>query len=120
MPNSIDTMISEWQRKTQLDEKLGSERQSAESSCNRGGFEVPAKHGCDEVGSGEGVHSAGGDGARDSVQSTGVPGDLGTVDAQVRRDGALETLLGEYFGGICCCGCCRGWSFFKGCMLAEM
>lgn len=55
MPNTIDTMISERHRKTQLDEKLGSERQSAKRSCDRGGFEVPAKDGRDEVGSGEGV-----------------------------------------------------------------
>jgi hypothetical protein len=46
------------------------------------------------------------------VQSTGVPGDLRTVDAQVRRDGTLETLLSEDFGGICCGGCCRCWSLF--------
>lgn len=68
---------------------------------------MPAEYGCDEVGGGEGVESARGDGACDAVESAGVPGDLGTVDAQVRRDGASETLLGEDFGGICCC-CCRG------------
>lgn len=77
---------------------------------------MPAEYGCDEVGSRESVEGSRDGGSRDSVQSAGVPGDLGTVDAQVRRDGALEALLGEDFGGICCC-CCRGWSC---CMLVEL
>lgn len=106
MSHAIDAVVGERHGKTQLDEELGGEGQSAKCSCNRGGFEVPAENGRDEISSGKGVESAGGDGTRNSVQTTGVPGDLRAVDAQVRRDRAPETLLSENFVGICCCGCC--------------
>lgn len=76
---------------------------------------MPAHGRCHEVCETEDVQAARENRACDSVHDTGDPCYLGFVDAEVRGDRAVPTLVGEelvcFFGGDCrCCGvgtgCC--------------
>lgn len=50
--------------------------------------------GCEKV---EGARQSN---AGDTVSTRSNPGDLGTVDGQVRGNGAVQALLGEDLGGV--------------------
>lgn len=110
MPNAVQAVESNGHSQAEFDEDLGQQWQSAKRSRNRCGFQVPADDGGNKVGGGEHVESARGDRAGDTVQGTGVPGNLGAVDGQVRSDGAVQALLRENLGRVG--GVCgrRSWS----------
>lgn len=113
MPNAVQAVESDGHGKAKLDEHLGQQRQSAERSRNRSRLKMPADDRGDQVGSGKNVESARGDRARDTVQTTGVPGDLRAVDGQVRRNRAIQALLSKDLGRVGGVGSGRRWSNIK-------
>lgn len=104
MPNAIQTVEGNGHGQTELDQHFGEQRQRTKRRRNRGRLQMPADNGRDQVRRGVDVERARGDRARDSVQSTRVPGDLGTVDGQVRSDRSVQALLGEDLGRVGCVG----------------
>lgn len=110
MTDAIHAVKSEGEREGTLEEDLGGDGESGESGGQGGRLEVPAEQGGSEVSSGEEIHTTGEGETGDTVESGGVPGDLGTVDGQVGRDGAVETLLRKDLGGIFRVGGGRGLS----------
>lgn len=119
MPQPIQRMKGKRQRKEKLRGKLQGKRPSRERCSHRRALQVPAGVRGDEVRGAEEVEGAAEDAAGDAVHDRRDPRYLPLVDAQVRRDGAVEALLGEDFGvlaafgdgGCCCCsvgGCVGG------------
>lgn len=95
MPDSIERVESEGERKQSLGRELESHRPGGESGGEGGALEVPAECGRGEVGQTEEVESTGQGDSGDSVERGEVPGYLGLVDSQVGGDGAVEALFGE-------------------------
>ena len=61
---------------------------------------MPSQQRSNQVRGGEDVETAREDAARDAVQRGRVPGYLGFVDGQVRRDGPVQALGGEDGVGV--------------------
>ena len=99
MPNTIERVEEHWEREEALERNLRSHGPGSDRRDHARGLEVPARVRRGEVCEAEKVERARQSDARDSVQGRGVPGDLGAVDGKMGRDGAVETLLGEDFGG---------------------
>jgi hypothetical protein len=56
---------------------------------------VPAEGGRNQVERAVGVEATAEDAAGDTVQRRQIPGNLRAVDGEMRRDGAVQTLLSE-------------------------
>lgn len=100
MANSVQSVEGEGKRYGRLQKDLGDERESSKCSGQRGRLEMPAQSGSSEVGNREEIQRTRQDETGVTVQSTENPGDLRTVDGEVRRNGAVKTLLGEKLGWI--------------------
>ena len=99
MPNAIERVKAERQRDPELDHKFRHGSQAAEHFRQVRALEVPAQQGGDEVCGAEDVEAPREDGARDPVQSGGVPCYLRPVDGEVGGYRALPALGGEDFVG---------------------
>ena len=100
MPDAVQAVESERQSQRNLGQDLGDNRPGRERSSNYGRFNVPSQHWGDQVQSAVEVEDAADRAARDAVQGGEVPGDLGTVDGEMRRDGAVEALV-RYLITLC-------------------
>ena len=92
---AVEAVVGEREGGDKLGQDLKSSGPGSESSSKAARLEVPTKGRSDQVGETEGVESAVKSDAGDTVESGAVPGDLRLVDAQVRRDGAVQALLGQ-------------------------
>lgn len=113
MPNAVEAVESNGHSQAEFDQDLGQQWQRTKGSRNRRRFQMPADDGGNQVSGGIDIESARGDRASDTVQSTGVPGDLGAVDGQVRSDRAVQTLLRKNLGRVGCVGGGRSWSISR-------
>jgi hypothetical protein len=104
MPNAVQAVERNGHGQAEFDKDLGQQWQSTKRSRDRCGFKVPADDGGNQVSGCVDVESARGDRAGNTVQGTGVPGDLGAVDGQVRSDGPVQTLLRKDLGRVDCVG----------------
>lgn len=96
MLDAVDEVESERESQSELDGTLDDERQGSEAGCQGGALNVEAEERRGEVGSEVDVGGTGERAAGDTSPSGGTePGLFHLVDAQVRRDGAVETLLDE-------------------------
>lgn len=95
MPQPIERVVSERQSNSDLGQDLQSQRPGGEAGGHDGALEVPADARGDEVEGSEGVEGAREGHARHAVERGTVPGYLRLVDAEVRRDGAVQALLRE-------------------------
>lgn len=100
MPQSIQAVEEEGERKVGLETNRGKGGPSSDSRDHGLRLEVPSERGRGKVCEAEEVEGPGEHDAADTVQGAAIPGDLRAVDGQVRGDGALETLLGEDLGGV--------------------
>lgn len=96
MLDAVDEVEGEGESQGELDGTLDDERQGSEAGCQGGALDVEAEKRRGEVGSevdvgGAGERTAGDTGPSGSTE----PGLFHLVDTQVRRDGAVETLLDE-------------------------
>lgn len=110
MPYSVERMEEHGERKEALERNLCSGRPRRNSRNHARSLKVPSRVRCSEVCDAEEVEGARKRDAGDSVQRRGVPGDLGPVDGEVGRDGALEALLAQNLGGFLLgssFGCCK-------------
>lgn len=104
MLDAVDEVEGERESQGELDGALDDERQSSEAGSQGSALDVEAQERRGEVGGEVDVGGAGERAAGDTSPSGGAePGLFHLVDAQVRRDGAIETLLDEdllaLFGG---------------------
>lgn len=95
MPDTIERVVRERERKRELGKNLERSRPSGKRSGQAGALEVPADERRGQVRGAEDVEGAAQHAARDAVQRAAVPCDLWLVDAQVRRHGPVQALLGE-------------------------
>lgn len=100
MTHAVQAVVDERKGSGTLDENLGSNGKSAKSGSDGGRFKVPTEQRRGEVCGCEKVQGARKSNAGDTVSARANPGDLGTVDGEVRGNGAIQALLGEDFGGI--------------------
>lgn len=98
--HAVQAVVGEGKGQGGLDGDLGGQGESTHGSNHGGGLEVPAEGGRGEVCGGPKVESAGEGETGDTVQGTADPADLGTVDGQVRSDGAVQALLGQDLGRV--------------------
>ena len=111
MSHAVERMIGEGKSKGELERDLGSKRESAKRSGKRRGLEVPSEKRRHEICQREGVETAGERDTGDTVKRGPNPCDLGLVDAEMGRDGAVETLLRKDHVGILAFICGGGrWS----------
>lgn len=104
MLDAVDEVEGERESQGKLDGALDDERQGSEAGSQGSALDVEAEKRRGEVGGEVDVRGAGERAAGDTSPSGGAePGLLHLVDAQVRRDWAIETLLDEdllaLFGG---------------------
>lgn len=92
---SVEAVVGEREASNELGEDLEGSGPGGESGSDRGALDVPAKGGGNQVGETKDVEGSGEGDAGDTVESGAVPGDLRTVDAQVRSNGAVQALLGQ-------------------------
>jgi hypothetical protein len=95
MPQAVERVVGERQGDGNLGEDLERQGPGGEAGGHDGALEVPADGGRDQVQSAESVEGAREGDAGHAVQRGAVPGDLRLVDAEVRRDGAVQALLCE-------------------------
>ena len=95
MPQTVERVVSERHRNSELRQSLKSQGPGREAGSEHRALEVPADGGRDEVQDAEGVEAAGEGDAGDAVERRAVPGDLRLVDAEVGGDGAVQALLCE-------------------------
>lgn len=98
--HTVHAVVGERQGHGSLQGNLGDNRESGESGGGGGRAQIPTEHGRGEVGRGIEVETSGQRNTGDTVDTTADPCDLGTVDAKVGRDRAVETLLGEELGRV--------------------
>lgn len=107
MPHTVERVEEHGERKEALQCHLGSHGPRRDGRNHGRSLEVPSGVGRGKVREAEEVERAGQSDARDAVQRRGVPGDLGAVDGEMRRDGAVEALLAQDLlagflrGGFC-------------------
>jgi hypothetical protein len=104
MLDAVDEVEGEGEGQGELDSALDDKRQSSEARSQSSALDVEAEKRRGEVGGEVDVGGAGQSAAGDTSPGRGAePGLFHLVDAQVRRDGSLETLLDEdllaLFGG---------------------
>lgn len=96
MLDAVDEVKGERESQGELDGALDDKGQSSEAGSQGSALDVEAEKRRGEVGGEVDVRSAGERAAGDTGPSGGAePGLFHLVDAQVRRDGAFETLLDE-------------------------
>jgi len=93
--HAVHAVVGEGKGQSGLEEDLGGQRESAHGSNHGGGLQVPSESRRGEVCGGPQIESAGEGDTGDTVQGTTNPADLGTVDAQVGRNGTVQALLGQ-------------------------
>lgn len=103
MPAAVDEVVGEGEAQQELDSVVHHGGHVGEGLGQRGALDVPAEQGSDEVRCEVDVRGAG-EGAAGDTGPGGVaePGLVELIDAQMGRDRAVETLLGEdvvAFGG---------------------
>ena len=107
MPHTVVRVEEHGERKEALKRQLRGSRPRGDCRNHGSRLEVPSGVRGDEVRKPEEVERAGQSNARNTVQGRGVPGDLGTVDGEMGRDGAVEALLAQNLlagflrGGFC-------------------
>lgn len=92
---AVQAVVGEGEGHDGLEHDLGGDRESTKSGNQRGRLQVPAKEGRGKVGSREEVERAGESDTANTVQGGQDPANLRTVDTQVRRDWAVQALLGQ-------------------------
>lgn len=97
---AVEGVVGEGEGHGSLEENLSSDRESTHGGNHGGRLEVPAESGRGEVCGGPQVERAGEGDTADTVQGGADPADLGAVDGQVRRDGAVQALLDQDLGGV--------------------
>lgn len=95
MPHAVETVKGEGQGRGKLQSELGRQGPGAEGGRKTGALEMPAKERRDEIGGEEDIEASGENGAGDAIERTEVPCDLWSVDGEMGRYGAVETLSGE-------------------------
>ena len=95
MPQAVERMVGERQGNGDLGEDLERQRPRGEAGGHDGALEVPADGRRNEVQGAESVEGAREGDTGHAVERRAVPGDLRLVDAEVRRDGAVQALLCE-------------------------
>ena len=95
MSDAVEAMEVELEGDEEFCRKLERYGPRGEAGGQDGALDVPSEVGCGEVQSAVDVKAAAQDGAGDAVVDGQVPGDLWAVDAEMRRDGAVQTLLDE-------------------------
>lgn len=98
--DAIEAVESHRQRGRELNQELRRDGQRTKRSRNGRGAQLPAEQRRRKIPHGKEVQRTGTDEARDSVEHTRVPSDLGTVDGQMRRNGPSQALLSEELAGI--------------------
>lgn len=114
VPHAVHAVVGERQSHDRLQKNLGGNGERTEGGGNRGRLQVPAEQGRSEVCSRPQVQGAGEGDARDAVQRTADPSDLGLVDGQVRGDGTVQALLGQDLGRVFGIGGRGGLSVSRG------
>ena len=97
---AVQGVVGERKGQDGLESDLSSDRESSHGGNHGGRLKVPAKSGREEISSSPQVERTGQDDAGDTVQGGSDPTDLGLVDSQMGRDGAVQTLLGENLGWV--------------------
>lgn len=100
MAKAVHAVVGEREGQSSLESNLGGNRKSTHGGNHRGGLKVPANGGREQVCGSPQVKRAGHDNAGDTVQGGADPTDLGLIDSQMGRDGAVETLLGQKGGWV--------------------
>ena len=95
MPNTIERMERKRPRKCKFERHLHQHRPRRKRRRQARRVQRQTQHGGHEVQGAEDVEGAGDYGAGYAVQGREDPGDLWPVDAEVRGDGAVESLLCE-------------------------
>jgi hypothetical protein len=98
--NAVPAVEGEGHGNDELGSYLEQHRPGTKGGGHRGALEVPAEERSGEVGGAEDVHAAGERGARDTVQTREVPGDLWAVDGEMGRGGTVLALGNEDLIGI--------------------
>ena len=88
-------MKGEGERHNRLRQEFQRHRPRRKARGDDGALEVQADVGCDEVGGTEKVEGSAHCYAGQAVEHREIPCDLGLVDAEVGRDGAVLALFGE-------------------------
>lgn len=95
MPQSVDAVEEEGHRNGKFGSGLGPHRPGGDRGDKRLALEVPPERGRRDVCDSKDVKTSAEDDGRETVETGGVPGDLGLVDGKVRGDRTLEALLGK-------------------------
>ena len=93
MPQAVHTVEEEWHSDGKLGRSLSPQRPCRNCRHYRSALEVPAESRCCEVCESKKVEATAENDSRETVQTGGVPGDLGSVDGKMRGDGTVEALL---------------------------
>ena len=115
MSQPVEAVVGERQRRNQLDADLGDEGPLCETGRHRGAGELQTEERCREIADAEEVHAPGQHDGSHAVEPGPDPGDLGLVDAQMRRHGAVETLVREDLRRIRLGDVRSGWSGLGSC-----
>lgn len=97
---AVEGVVGEGEGHGGLEEDLGGDGESTHSGNHGGRLKVPAESGRGEVCGGPEVERAGESDTANTVQGGADPADLGAVDGQVGRDGAVQALLDQDLGGV--------------------
>lgn len=95
MPEPVEAVESKREADDQLRQELGRHGPGRERGRQGRALQVPSQNRCHQVCGSEDVEPAAQHAPGDAVEGGSVPGDLRTVDAEVRGDGAVQTLLCE-------------------------
>lgn len=101
MSHTVQAVESEWQRHNSFGSHLQEHWPRSEAGRDDCRLQVPSEVGSHEVEATESVKGTAEGAAGDAVEGGEVPCDLGFVDAEMRGDGAVQTLLSE--------GCAAGF-----------
>lgn len=97
---AVHAVESERESQGALDKNLGGDGKSSESGDQGGRFQVPPKQRSGKVGGREKVQASRQSNTGDTVETTGVPGNLRAIDGKVRGDGASQSLLLKDLGRV--------------------
>ena len=100
MSHSIVAVQSERKRCNRLKKKLDSNWKTTKRGCQGSRFQVQSQDRSDKIGNRKEIQTTRQGNSSYTVSTAEIPGDLGTVDGDVRRNRTIQALLFEQLGRI--------------------